>query len=111
MSDIQTDRPALSAVISMNYFFLKVIAGTLDDEYVKQELEGFIVSMNDQLETLDNDMHAAIAQEVHEGQYFEKKSAEQIKAMIDETIEELTGDFYPNVTQYYVRIARKKLTF
>lgn len=90
-----------SAISSMNYFFLRIVAGTMNEEAVNEEVSSFIERLAEEHGALDDKARNAIKKELFEGNYFKGLSITEVKDRINDATERLTGEQLPEVTRFY----------
>lgn len=96
--------PSMSAISSMNYFFLKTITKKINHEIINEELDGFIKTLATDHHRVGKATTDLMLEEITEGEYFNDLSLEEIKDRLNTGIEHITGEQYPSVTTFYMFI-------
>lgn len=92
------------AISSQNFFFLRVVAKRNVEEIVMDELEGFLNSLNNEYAKLKPGVIKQITNEIEEGSYFDGKSTDEIRKMLNLAIIQITQNRLPNVTAFYLSL-------
>lgn len=95
------------SVSSMNYFFLRTVAGRDDHDIINQELEGFIKVIAERYWMIDSYTRSTIIQEIKNGGYFEGEPLDVIERELNTAIARIASDDYPSVAHYYTNLIKQ----
>lgn len=94
---------ANQSISSMNYFYLRVATGAELNPIVLAELRTFLTHIEQEQFRLPTDVLIKIRSEILEGGYFSGKTRDEIKTLLTEANQQITGEMRPNVTAFYLR--------
>jgi hypothetical protein len=91
------------AASSMNYLFLKIATGKLEefDGYLKDELQVFFSELSELAPNIPAEFYDIVKTELDEGAYTSEHSYEQFVEMLANAIGEIMGEVDENVYNFY----------